>query len=488
MSAARELPRRVIVAGAGQVGALAAIALRRALPQSEVLVLGTPPDPAALADRAPTALPFTNRLHDRLGIDEERLVREAGASHRLVVRYRGWGGAGHEGVAPYGATVDPRLKTRFARDWGGGPRNASTAAPAGSLGEVLAAQGRFQPPAVEPGSPLAELDYALRWNPAAYRELLVHEAQRLGVQYMHGAVTAAALRADGGLAAVGVDGGGPIEADLFVDCTGSRAVLLSQLPEMRWQTWQPFLPIRALQYGRPGGPVLGLDDRVALAPVGWRAELAGRDGAQAVLAMVEGTGEQAARTALGTEFADVVALDPGRVVEPWIGNVVALGDAAATFEPLAWLNLDLAHRQLALLLELLPGRDPDPRERAEFNRRAGLMADRVRDVLGMHYAAPGAAHLAIPAGPLERSPELALALDQYHRRGRLPFFEEMPLAVQEVSALLEALGHPAGIGALSLATDPREGEAAQRAFAAKANAALNAVPPYGTWLRQVLGG
>ena len=70
---------------------------------------------------------------------------------------------------------------------------------------------------------------------------------------------------------------------------------------------------------------------------------------------------------------------------------------------------------------------------------------------------------------------------------RLPFFEEMPLAVQEISALLEALGHPTGQGALSLAADPREGEAARREFAAKANAALHAVPPYGAWLRQVLG-
>jgi tryptophan halogenase len=112
------------------------------------------------------------------------------------------------------------------------------------------------------------------------------------------------------------------------------------------------------------------------------------------------------------------------------------------------------------------------------------MADRVCDLLGAHYAAPGAANL----GLLERSPELELALDQYRRRGRLPFFEEMPLAGQECSALLEALGHRPGEGALSLAADPREGEAARQAFAAKANAALNAVPPYGVWLRQVLGG
>ena len=80
MSEPRELPRRIVVAGDGQVGVLAAIALRRALPGSDVIVIGTPPDPAALADRVPTALPFTNKLHDRLGIEEEDLVREAGAA------------------------------------------------------------------------------------------------------------------------------------------------------------------------------------------------------------------------------------------------------------------------------------------------------------------------------------------------------------------------------------------------------------------------
>jgi hypothetical protein len=63
----------------------------------------------------------------------------------------------------------------------------------------------------------------------------------------------------------------------------------------------------------------------------------------------------------------------------------------------------------------------------------------------------------------------------------------MPLAVQEFSALLEALGHVAGIGALSLSTDPREGEAERRRFEANAAAALRSVPPYGEWLRQVLG-
>jgi tryptophan halogenase len=478
----RELPRRIVVAGDGQLGALAAIALRKSLPGTEVLVIGTPPDPAALADRSPTALPFTNRLHDRLGIEEDRLVREAGASHRLVVRYLGWGGAGHEGVAPYGAVIDPKLKTGFARAWGGGPRNASTEAPPGSLAEVLAAEGRFQPPSGEPNSPLADVDYALRWNVPAYRDLLVREARRLGVQHVRGAIGAAKPNNQGGIAAVALEGVGTFEADLFVDCTGPAATLLSQLPGAVREDWGAALPIRALLFGKPGEPRLDLEDRVAISSVGWLSELSGRDGHQAMVAMVETTTQDAAYAALPAEPGNAVPLDPGCATAPWIGNVVALGDAAAHFEPLAWLNLDLAHRQLALLLELLPGRVPDRRERDEFNRRAGLMASRARDLLSAHYAAPGAAHL----GSLARSGELQLGLDQYRRRGRLPFFEEAPLMVQETSALFRALGHPAGEGVLAQAADPREGDAARAGFATKVQAALAAAPSYGAWLRQVL--
>jgi tryptophan halogenase len=482
MSEPRELPRRVVVAGDGQLGVLAAIALKRALPSSNVVVLGSPPDPAAIADRVPTALPFTNKLHDRLGIAEDRLVREAGASHRLVVRYRGWGGAGHEGLAAYGAAIDPRLKTGFARDWGGGARGSATAAPPGSIAEVLAAAGRFAPPSGDAASPLAELDYALRWNVPAYRELLIGEAKRLGVQYLRGAIGAAQPDGEGGLFAVAVESAGPVEADLFVDCTGPRAALLAQLPEAGRTVWNSYSPVHALLLGRPAEPVVALEDRIDLVGAGWLSQLAGRDGRQAVLALVEGVSERAALAALPAEPLGFVPLDQGCARAPWLGNVVALGDAAAHFEPLAWLNLDLAHRQLALLLELLPGRRPDPRERAEFNRRAALMAGRVCDVIGAHYAAPGAAQF----GRLERSLELKRTLDQYRRRGRLPFVEEAPLLAQEHAALLQALGHPAGEGPLTLAADPREAEAAGTAFAAKAQAALRAASRYPDWLSEVL--
>src|SRR5690606_27294043 len=96
------------------------------------------------------------------------------------------------------------------------------------------------------------------------------------------------LRPDdgGGIAAVLVDGMDAVEADLFVDCTGPASALLSALPGYVREDWSRALPIRTLMFDQPREPVLTLEDRITLAPVGWLSELAGRDGRQAVLAMI----------------------------------------------------------------------------------------------------------------------------------------------------------------------------------------------------------
>ena len=482
MSAARESLQRVVVAGAGQIGVLAAIGLKRALPGTEVTVLGLAPDPGALADRAATALPFTNKLHDRLGIAEEDIVARAHGSHRLVTRYFGWGTAGQSGAMPYGASIDPALRTRFAAEWGGGPRNATSAMPSGSLAEALADAGRFAVPPEGEVTPLAEVDYALRWNPAAYHALLVEAAQQLGVRHVPGDLAGIEPDGAGGIAALGVAGAGRLEADLFVDCTGPQARLLSALPGFTLEDWSVELPLRRLILARPGQGMLALEDRFSLVAEGWRGEWAGRDGLQVMIGVAPGVSEEAARRALGAPPRAGFALEPGRARTPWLGNVVAFGDAAARFEPLAHLNLDLAHRQLDLLLELLPGRAIEPLERAEYNRRSALMMDAVRDTLAAHYAAPAAQ--GVFGLPIV-SPQLATALDQFARRGRLPFREEAPLLGQEFQALLAALGHPHGVSPQARATAD-DGEAATRRFRQQAEAALAFAPPYAQWMQQAV--
>lgn len=484
MSEPREPLRRIVVAGGGQLGVLAAIGLKRALPRCEVIVIGLRPDRAAFADFAATSLPFTGRLHERLGIDEVRIVQVAGGSHRLVMRYIGWGGTDLVSTMAFGADIDPALRTGFARDWGGGPRNASGDRRVGSLAEVLADAGKFAISGDGEPDPFPDVDYALRWNPAAYRDMLVGIAQGIGVIHIGGEVAGIELDATGGIAALSVAGGDPIAADLFVDCSGPKAQLLSALRDWTTVDWSASLPVREVTVAVPGNPMLSLEDRTTLLPEGWRCELAGRDGLQVMLGLAPDTTAEAALRAFGASPMVTLPLEQGRAVAPWIGNVVALGDAAARFEPLAFLNLDLAHRQLDLLLEMLPGRDIQTRERAEFNRRSGLMMDAVRDTLTAHYTAPAA--LGVFGDHIATSPELDQALDQFTRRGRMPFREEAPFHASEFQAMLAALGFSSGISPQARAQGPSADDAAREKFDVRARAAFAQAPAYADWMGTML--
>lgn len=483
MSQPRSPLRRVVVAGDGQLGILAAIAVRRALPACEVVVIGTPPSPAAFADTSVSAMPFTNKLHDRLGVDEAAIVTRAGGSYRLVTRYAGWDARGQGGVVAYGETLDPALKTAFARDWGKVRLPGEGAAPAGSLAEVLAAAGRFAPPPPGEPTPIASVDYALRWHPAAYRDLLTAQAESLGIGYVRGVIESVEPGEGDALRAVGIAGQGMVAADFFVDCTGPQAALLASHPRFAFTDWSATLPTRHVYLSAPADPVIALEDRLTLTRAGWVSEVAGVDGLHRTLGTPAPLPRTEAETLLGGRALGAVALAPGRADAPWIGNVVALGDAAARFEPLGPLHLDLAHRQLALLIEMLPGRTIAPLERDEYNRRSVLMMEGVHEVLALHFAS---AHARAVFGARPLPGRVAAVIDQFERRGRIPFREELPLLSQEQFALLVALGWSPGLPPAARAADAASEARARAAFAAEAEAALAFAPPYDQWLARTL--
>lgn len=482
MSIARVMPGQVVVVGDGQIGALAAVMLRQALPATAITVVGTPPDPAAFADRIGTALPYTNRLHDRFGIAEQDIIRHAGGSHRLVTCYVGWADGGRDGFAAYGDHVDPRTRTAFAREWGGGTRTSMARMPAGSIAEALAMAGRFALPDGQPGGPLADVDYGLRWNVAGYRDMLVARAARSGVGYLRGDVAAIDRAPSGDLSAIIMADGTRVAGDLFIDCSGRIAHVHARMAEGGWIDWTATLPVRQIALLQPDVPKASLHDQVALIPgIGWRAELAGRDGTWAVTGL---SPDVDSATIFGPDGnAAIIPIASGRVDESWIGNVIAVGDAACVVEPLGWFNVDLAHRQLGLLLDLLPGKTIDPFERAEYNRRSALMADAVRDVIAAHYLADRARSTFGVVAPAER---LAMAVDQFRRRGRIPLFEDWPLLNAEWASMLVASGIAPGISAV--AAHRTQGEAAdeQRALAARCARAIEASPPYAMFLHMML--
>jgi len=420
------------------------------------------------------------------------IVQKAGASHRLITGYRNWCGEGLEDVSGYGSG-NPALGNAFTGHFEGvrkQGKEGETRVPTPAA--ALAATGRFRPPDGDPNSPLATIDYALRWNVPAYRDLLIAMATKLGVQYVPHLPVNAHLNPQGDIAAVVLgDDGGTIAADLFIDCSGPMRWLMRRMPDAALDSWADYLPCDRVLIAVPSQPVLALEDRLSLTTHGWMSEIGGRDGIMRIFAFPASLGTEKAEEQLiaaGATEAVGASIHPGALAKSFIGNVVAIGDAAASFEPIGGANLDLAHRQLALLLELLPGRQVEPRERDEYNRRAGLMAVAMRDWLGSHYAGP-----KIPGTPftvwaekIAQAPSLALLIDQHRRHGRAPFFEEAPMLPSEWSAMLRALGIASAPSAHVLA-QPRE-QTRQLIQQAEniARAAVSAAPPYGEWLASLL--
>ncbi|MEP9400346.1 tryptophan 7-halogenase [Sphingomonas silueang] len=431
----------IAVVGGGQVALLAACALARTLPGARVRLLPVAVPPHAMADAAHGSLPMLARLHARIGIEEAGLIRRAGASHRLATCHSGgWRADGRDWWIGHGAVADP-VAHGFAGNWSGRAEPAASA-PTGPA-VALAMAGRFAEAADDPASPLSDIDHGLRWSPDACRRYLAALARHLGV----------AIEPPGDSRPAGVD------ADLVVDASGVAG--------SDWIDWSDELAVDRVAIDH-AAPVLSVVDRVELRDDRIELFSPGRDALRRVTMRRGGDGTR---------------LRSGRRRAAWTGRVVALGDAAALLPPLGQANLALAAQAIELLVELLPGRDIHPLERDEYNRRAALAADAMRDFVAAHL-------VALPAGhPLRArpSPMLALRLSEFARRSRLPHVEEDPIPRDLWTQLLGGIGIVAGVPAHRAADDPHAVAAARAAQDRRNAQAVALAEPYATWMGRMTG-
>jgi tryptophan halogenase len=255
-----------------------------------------------------------------------------------------------------------------------------------------------------------------------------------------------------------------MEADLFIDCTGPQGRLLSAMDDSLedWSVWMPFGRLSLRFSDGPDDPATA--DRVRLANGGWFVEwpLSGR-----------------IRSARATIDGDGIAIARHRRLRPWVGNVLALGDAATALDPLHGMNLDVAQQAILLALELLPGRDFDPIETAEYNRRAEQLTRRVRDFVAFHYFG----HYKLEDAP----DSLARTLDQFRYRGRLPFHEDESVTRDSwTAALLGNSVSPKHVDPQALAVPLDRAVPAMDELAAAIDQTVAGLPSYGDYLRRIM--
>jgi tryptophan halogenase len=387
--------KRVVIAGGGSIGWIAAAALLRTFRHAgiDVTVVDTPEQGAP---RTRWTLPSQRGAHAQIGLGEADFLRRAHATYRLATEYTGWQGDGTgylHAHADIGSPIDvtPFYKYLVACALAGQRHPPEIY----SVGGAAARHGRFARPLSaghSQGNDLkSSFTYGYHVDEDAYVALLRGEAGKSGVRRVGARITGIQRRDDGGIASLALDDGAELAADLFVDCTGEAAALIQRLDDQRasWTQWLACdRQLTALLPPLPEPPAL---TRIAASDAGWmfqaattRSTCVGHVFSSAHLS--DDAALQSLQRLTGPLATPQISrLAAGRRERFWVGNCVALGGAALQIEPLAGADLHFAQVGLATLLELFPLDDRPNSESTEFNRIVGEYADSLRDFTLAHY-------------------------------------------------------------------------------------------------------
>jgi len=398
MTASDRKPVRVVVLGGGTAGWMSAAGLTKLLGPLVSVTLVESED-IGIVGVGEATLPHIRGYVERLGIDEDAFMQATHATYKLGIDFRDFGRIGESYVHPFGTFGEEVAGVPFHHYWLEMHRQGRAEdIGAYSLGVQAALANRFRPPATDT-SLSSTYGYAYQFDATLFGPFLREHGKTLGVERIEGKVVEVLRDGEGGdVTALKLESGQVIEGDLFVDCSGFRALIVGDALGEEWEDWSKWLPCdRAAAM-----PCAHIDQEIApyttaaAMPAGWRwrIPLQHRIGNGYVFSSSFISEDEACATIAGTaegeQLADprVLRFRAGRRKASWNRNVVAIGLSSGFLEPLESTSIYLTQMAVTYLIELFPAAGGiDPRDRDEFNRLVDMEYDRVRDFLILHFHA-----------------------------------------------------------------------------------------------------
>jgi tryptophan halogenase len=493
-----ELTRRVVVAGGGVAGWMAAAALARSLgSRASVLVIDEGGDDLSLGGLSDfeASLPSIRRFNARLGLDEAELFSSRGAGFGLGIVFTGWHRADRSYMQPFGEVGAPIGAIAFHQLAGRARAEGATIRLADySLAALCAQAGRFARPSTDGRSPLSSYDYGLHLRLTDYAAALKRAAERFGARSKPARVDGLDRRPDGAIAALRLSDGERIEGDLFLDCTGSEARLLSEVSPafVDWRAWLPC--DRAISGSARDDRIPPLYVHAEAHGAGWRRSIP-LDGFRSETlfyasdSLSDERAHEACRSALEPSEGPLrrSAVRTGHRREIWSGNCIGLGASAAVLDPIESPTLHLLQNALTRLISLFPAAARPPVEAAEYNRLTVSELERARDLAILHYKANAREGETLwdRCRALEVPESLAWKIELYRSRGRVPLYDE---EVYDETAWIMAFDEqglrPRRYDPLANGIEPSRIEAHFRRLREAIIGAARDVPPYGDYLRR----
>lgn len=395
----RGLIENVVILGGGTAGWMAASYLKKAFPGLNITLLEAPAIPKIGVGEA--TIPNLQKVFfDFLGIPEDDWMRECNAAFKVAVKFVNW-------RKPRAAGVDDHYYHLFglipncddvplSHYWVQRHLAGDT--------EPMDYACYKEPPLLDAKLAPRFLDgsramyYAWHFDAHLVADFLRKVATGWGVNHVLDQLENVELGADGSIAALHTTKGRKLEADLFVDCSGFRGLLINKA------MGEPFIDMNdyllcdsAVATAVPNDDAVnGVDPYTSAIAMNsgwtWKIPMLGRFGSGYVYSSKFATEEQATR-----DFCQLWNLDPdktnlnkirfrvGRNRRAWVKNCVGIGLSSCFVEPLESSGIYFIYAAIYQLAKHFPDKNFDPVLIDRFNREIETMFDDTRDFIQMHY-------------------------------------------------------------------------------------------------------
>jgi len=424
--------RRVLIVGGGTAGWMAAAALTQIMRNGVTEVVLIESEEIGTVGVGEATIPPITSFNGLLGIDEADFVRSTQATFKLGIQFENWGQLGEAYMHPFGEFGVDMDGVKFHHHWLRAVRAGETSSLWDySLATQAAGRGRFVRPREDDRSVVASLRHAYHFDAGLYAAYLRHYSEARGVRRREGRVAEVVLRGeDGFIEAVKMADGEVITADLFIDCSGFRGLLIEEALGAGYEEWTHWLPCdRALAVPtQSNGPPTPYTRAIA-GSSGWRWKipLQHRTGNGHVYSSAHISDDDARAELIAGLDAPMLAeprplrFTTGRRRRQWVKNCVSLGLSSGFLEPLESTSIHLIQSGISRLMGLFPDRNFDPNMIDAYNRMSQTQFEQIRDFIILHYKATARDDTPFWRQVRDMSvPEsLARKLDLFRSSGRL---------------------------------------------------------------------
>ena len=391
--------RNIVIVGGGTAGWMTAAALSKTprMLTSGYSVRVIESDDIGIIGVGEATIPHIKTFNNALELDEDEFLRTTKGTFKLGIEFVNWGGIGEKYFHGFGKLGEDLAGIPFHHYWLRMSRErAVSGLGAYSINTVAPAQGKFMRARKDmPNSPLGHINNAFHFDAGLYARYLRGLAEKRGVIRTEGKIVQVLQREqDEFIEAVVLENGAKIEGDFFIDCSGTRGLLIEQTLKTGYEDWSHWLPCdRAVAVPCESVVPLLPFTRSTAHSAGWqwRIPLQHRIGNGHVYSSKFMSQDEATSILMknldGKPLAEPRPLSfiTGRRKKLWNKNCLAIGLSSGFMEPLESTSIHLIQTAIVRLFSMFPDADFRQKNIDEYNKQTTLEYEHIRDFLIMHY-------------------------------------------------------------------------------------------------------